>query len=362
MKRSANTVPLVLKKELFDYLLIGLAVLVFLDLVVTLVFLDSNQEGFLGIRKEGFRMAACWVLLATICLASDHLRNYRLAILVISTAVGSGVQWASLAAAKAQGAQYTNFEMTMSVFSVYFTLPTFMVLLVSTKVDNLQNQLDKERARLQRANAEGNRIIELLKKSKEQKQETEQEDEETNLARRRHVLECTHDIYQQMVKLKFRREINALLEDLFATKFGFPQGFVLEAPEEGREMKVKNVWGFQAAGPELDKQIGEFKDRALTAWVFDRKEWLDHEKILKLPNLFEVAERFAGQLFPVAYVIPLLSLNRTVNVVYLAAQSPSAPVPFDYALAEPYLAALGLVLTKISGKSAKPQFASFTPG
>ncbi len=359
MSRARNTVPLNLSREWFDYLLIALALVMFLNLVLAVVFLDSNQEGYLHLRKEGFRMVACWVLLLSVCLSSAHLRNYRLAVLVLCTGLGAGVQFLSQYSAQAQGAQYSRFELIMSVFSVYFTLPMFIVLLTSTKVDNLMGQLEKEKLRLQRANAEGGRTIELLKKSKEQNEEKPEEDDESNLSRRRYLQGLTSDFYKKLVKVRFRRDVNNLLEELFSQGLGFPQGFVLEAPDEGREMKVKNVWGFQAPGPELDKQIGEFKDRDLTAWAFERREILDQESFRKLPNLFEAADRFNGQLFPLAYVIPVVSMGRTANIVYLAAQKPSYIAPFDYPTVEPFLTALGLVLAKVGGKSAKPQFAVF---
>src|SRR5205823_12759010 len=129
------------------------------------VLLNSNQEGYLGIRQEGFRMAACWVLLIVVCLASDHLRNWRSAVLLLSALLGAGIQMTLLYAVRAQGAQYTNFELGMSVIAVYVLFPIVLVLLESTKVDNLSSDLEKEKFRLQKLSSEAGRLVDMLKKS-----------------------------------------------------------------------------------------------------------------------------------------------------------------------------------------------------
>lgn len=359
MGHNSQNLKLGVSRELFDLLLIACALLLFLNVVVALIFLDSNQEVYLGIRKEGFRMAACWVLLLAIVLASSYMREQRFLLLVMCALLGWGIQEIGFWRAQAQGAQLSRFELVTSVASVYFALPCFIVLLVSTKVDNLWSTLEKERLRHQKLSSEASKLVDLLRKSKEVKADQEVGDDEATLGRRRATFEMAQEMYLELVNLKTRRDANAFLERLFAGKLAFAQGFVLETPDEGRELKVRNVWGFLAPQEKVDRLLADFKDRELSMWVLDRKEWLDSERIRKQPNLFEAADRFNSQLFGLERVIPVVSQGRTVNVIYLGEQSPQAPVPFDHALLEPLLAGLGLVLAKLTGKKGARQFATF---
>lgn len=346
---SQSTFSIPLSRTLFDVLLGVLAMLIVLNVVVSLAFLDSQEQGFLDLRREGFRLVAAWVILLSITLASHHLRNYRLAVLVLSVALGTGTQYLALASSNIQGLQATRFELTVSVFSIYFLLPTFMVLLVATKVDVHKNSLELEETRLARAQGDLEHIRSLLSRSRDRENKPQDlANEEEQVSRRRWLLDLAGRTYPRMVRVRSGRDVSTLLETLLKAEFCVAQGLIFEIQEETRSLKLKASWGLDLSSEEVLSRADEFKNSTLVAQARDRKRPLWFEAIQKDPMLADTQHIFSGRLFPLTGVLPVVTLGKTAFLIFIGEQQEEAPARLGEDVLQPYLQALGLVLAKLS--------------
>ena len=312
-------------------------------------------------RAEAFRMVPCWVVLLAICVTQRHLENQKIITILLGTLMCYGShQLMYLNQAETAGSS----EVIVSIGLVYVPIISFFVILVSTKVDNLQSKHDQLHARYVRLRTDANDLVNRLHKMRHGDPDKSDEigDENKAIEEKRKAFEYYRTCFLGVMKIRYKRDIPNLIEAVLSQHLQIEHGVVFETPDErSGDFRVRNFWGL-AKGDSTRDNVAAFRNGDLSRFVADNKRPLYIDEIKRMPNLYESHDNFIKELFALECIMPVVHLEKCLFVVFIGKQKGNALLRFTPQLVEPLLSTTGQAIGKLMARDARPSFSTFTPG
>ncbi len=311
-------------------------------------------------RADAFRMVPCWVILLAICVTQRHLENQKIITILLGTLLCYGShQLMYLNQAETAGSS----EMIVSIGLVYVPIISFFVILVSTKVDNLQSKHDQLHARYVRLRTDANELVNQLHKMRHgDPDKAEDVTDDRAIEEKRRAFEYYREAFLGVMKIRYKRDIPNLIEAILSSHLMVEHGVVFECPDErSGDFRIRNIWGMPKGDATRDS-VAAFRNGDLARFVADNKRPLFIDEVKRMPNLYENHDNFIKELFPLECVMPVVHLERCLFVVFIGKQKGNALLRFTPQLVEPLLTTTGQAIGKLMARDARPSFSTFTPG
>ena len=161
------------------------------------------------------------------------------------------------------------------------------------------------------------------------------------------------------MKIRFKRDIPNLVEDIFKDVLEIESGIIFEAPENRTgDYKIRNVWGLGSDDAAREK-VAPFRNGDMTRLVSDRKQPMSADDLKREPNVYEDFDRFSRDVFVPQWILPIFHGDTALFIIYVGKQKGGVSLKFTSQLVEPLLSCSSQAIVKLSNKETRPSFSTF---
>ncbi len=330
--------------EWLDLLLVVLAVAAFVSFVTALV--TSS--------KPAFRLVSCWLYLASLCLVQKHLKGK----VMIVTALMAFIFMLN------ETVRYRLAFHGETLIPVFFsTLPLFLAcILCSNRLEEAEADLENARVKYKKLSSDLSDLKKRMEQLEKEEDGAETEGSSEAVEQKKKLIRALGYSYERLMRLRLKKDVAPALAEIMEEAFRRSAGVVIECPEEKiREYRLRRYWGLPS-NPGTRELLALFKDATFVRAAAEKRAILSMEEIKKDINMLEEYEKFAGELFPIEYVIPVTSSDRCIFVLVVGPGKDASESTFSPVNMAPMLSTLGLLLTKILSRDSRASFSTVLEG
>lgn len=329
------------RREHFGLVAVLLALLGVANLMVAIV---TSSEHW-------YRLIPCWLILMMIVACSSALKDMKAVAWFATVATCIGLEFLRYGV--------YHHEILVRTFLSYAPLTAFTLVLFSNAVEEQKTAKEHHTASLKKLRKDSSFLLDQLKKLRSGELDQGAEDLEKQLTSRKACFEIYREVFPEILRIRYKRDIPALLERVCQQGFGLQAGILYEIPEDKQsEVLVRAQWGL-AKTPKVEEAVARYAKGDLVRRVADERAPFGLDQIQRQPVLFEEYDEFAKDLFTIETVIPTLLLGRTLFVMFVGMPSSRGRVPYDAVLLQPIVQGCGQAISKLAQKDGRKKFSTF---